>query len=30
VYAGQQVVRDIRMVTNADVKVTDNPCTIPD
>lgn len=30
VHAGSQVVRDIRMVTPADVKVTDNPCTIPD
>jgi len=30
VYAGQQAVRDVRMLTNADVKVTDNPCTIPD
>jgi type II secretory pathway pseudopilin PulG len=30
VHAGAQVVRDIRMITSADVKVTDNPCTIPD
>lgn len=30
VYAGQQAVRDLRMTTDADVKVTDNPCTIPD
>jgi len=30
VYAGQQVVRDLRVETAADVKVTENPCTIPD
>lgn len=30
VHAGQQVVREVRMLTSADVKVMDNPCTIPD
>jgi len=30
VYAGQQVIREIRMTSDADVKVTDNACTIPD
>lgn len=30
VHGGQQVVKEVRLLTTADVKVTENPCTIPD
>ena len=30
VHAGRQVIREIRMINAADVKITDNDCTIPD
>src|SRR5688572_11036053 len=30
VHAGRQVIREIRMISAADVKINDNDCTIPD
>lgn len=30
VHGGQQLSKEVRMITTADAKVTENPCTIPD